>query len=313
MTFTDLPGNGVHRIALHGDDHDFDNALLVQTFAPEQRTLIYVSDEPADSRTEMGYFLKQAPLNTPWQNVVVETRASGTPLADLDPARVPLVVVGELQPEAVDALQAYVKQGGRLLVVLGDSQPITDEATTALRRLTGWSTLQVAEAKIKDYAMWSGIDFKHPLFQSFADPQFNDFTKIRFWSHRSLTWSDEPPATIRVLTKFDDQQPALIEQSMDAGTLWVMAAGWQPAASQLALSSKFVPLISAMFDIRRGQSDVKQSYLVGDQVDVPAGAKVSILQAGRSVGSWTADEPQISFKETGTYRVEGSDRRLSMP
>ena len=55
------------------------------------------------------------------------------------------------------------------------------------------------EAADDDYVMLSQIDFRHPVFESMADPQFNDFTKIRFWSHRRLSnlddaWSIRPPS-----------------------------------------------------------------------------------------------------------------------
>ena len=53
-------------------------------------------------------------------------------------------------------------------------------------------SVMVQEADVDDSAMWSHIDFQHPLFLPFADPRFNDFTKIRVWKHRLI--SSDPRA-----------------------------------------------------------------------------------------------------------------------
>ncbi len=107
--------------------------------------------------------------------------------------------------------------------------------------------------------MFSQIDFRHPVFESMADPQFNDFTKIRFWSHRRLTNLDD---SWRVAASFDDGDPALIERQIGDGRLFVLAAGWQPKASQLALSTKFIPLVFSLFDSGRGKAGA-DGYTLG--------------------------------------------------
>jgi hypothetical protein len=94
--------------------------------------------------------------------------------------------------------------------------------------------------------MLAEIDFQHPLFAPFADPRFSDFTKIRFHRFRRVDASAIPGS--RVLARFDSGDPALIEASVGPGRLLVLASGWHPADSQLALSSKFVPLLSGILE-----------------------------------------------------------------
>ena len=72
--------------------------------------------------------------------------------------------------------------------------------------------------------------------------QFNDFTKIHFWKYRRLdaerarrrrgSWPGSRTAT-----------PPSSRKPLGKGRLVVLASGWNPADSQLARSSKFVPLM----------------------------------------------------------------------
>ena len=64
-------------------------------------------------------------------------------------------------------------------VVSDDGEMIPLGATV---NLISDSDLEFSEAGIADYAMFGRIDFSNPLFHSMADPQFNDFSKIRFWA-----------------------------------------------------------------------------------------------------------------------------------
>jgi hypothetical protein len=106
-------------------------------------------------------------------------------------------------------------------------------------------SLTVDEATGDQFALIGRVKFDHPLFAPFADPRFADFTKIHFWKHRRVKLADENSAA--VLASFDKGDPFLIEQSIGKGRLLVATSGWHPADSQLAVSTKFVPLLSGMF------------------------------------------------------------------
>jgi hypothetical protein len=108
------------------------------------------------------------------------------------------------------------------------------------------------------------MDFQHPIFAPFADPRFSDFSSIHFWKHRHL---DLPPGTAaRVLASFDDGSPALVQIPVGTGNLLVLASGWAPVDSQLALSSKFPVLIQTMVDWSRTRGSVHSQFLTGDPI-----------------------------------------------
>ena len=115
----------------------------------------------------------------------------------------------------------------------------------------------------------SRVEVDHPLFAPFADPRFGNFSKIHFWKHRRLTLPAASPA--RTIARFDNGDPFLLEQPIGKGRLLVMTSGWQPADSQLALSTKFVPLIEGLLR-RPDRAEFAADYAVGDPIPLPAAA-----------------------------------------
>lgn len=250
------PPEQVLAVAVAGDQHPFDNRRYYVQPQPQQQTLgVFgpIADQPQD---RLSYYLQRLPLDNAQRTVEVVVEPS--PPATLDAASTPLIVVcGNIDQAAAERYHEFLRGGGRLLYVL---LPLTDsitadQLTASLRRLSqspaapadqaaDW---QVQEAGGGDYAILAQVDLGHPLLAAFADPQFADFSKIRFWAHRRL---QPPNKGWRTIAAFDDGSPALLEQLTDEhpGRLWLLTAGWQPSDSQLALSTKFLPLVFEMFD-----------------------------------------------------------------
>src|SRR5207249_9317530 len=138
----------------------------------------------------------------------------------------------------------------------------------SVARLLEAPTLAATEAPMKDYALLAQIDFQHPLFAPFADPRFSDFTKVHFWKHRRLQVAALPGGA-RVLARFDgpEADPAIIEIPIGKGNLFVLAFGWFPSDSQLALSSKFVPLLYSVLEQSGAIKAQTSQYTIGDSVD----------------------------------------------
>jgi hypothetical protein len=157
----------------------------------------------------------------------------------------------------------------------------------------------------EQYAMLAEIDFSHPLFAAFASPQYNDFTQIHFWRHRRVKLKEDSPA--HVVARFDDGHPALWEQSYGKGRLFVLASGWHPQDSQLALSSKFVPLLTNFLDQARGSRWQTDRYRVGDDVMLPAHTEASIKVTKPDGTEKVLAVNSRAFSDTdqpGIYQVE---------
>jgi hypothetical protein len=152
---------------------------------------------------------------------------------------VDLLVLGDAPPDAAfDALGDFAMAGGWIVAALRSA-----EQAAALPSLLGVQPFEIREAELSSYAMLSNINFDHPLFARLADARYNDFTKIRFWKMRELLLPDSLD-DVHVLATFDNDRPALIERLMGDGGLLVLASTWSPDDSQLALSTKFIPLVA---------------------------------------------------------------------
>ena len=115
--------------------------------------------------------------------------------------------------------------------------------------------------------MLGEIKFDHPLFAPFSGPQFSDFTKIHFWKHRVFT--PELLADFTVLARFEAGDIAIAEKTDGKGRLVVFASGWQPSDSQLARSSKFVPLLLGLLTARSDVDLAAKNHLVFGRVPLP--------------------------------------------
>jgi hypothetical protein len=161
--------------------------------------------------------------------------------------------------------------------------------------------------------MLGSIDFGHTLFSAFADPRFSDFTKIQFWKHRRVEIDDWEGA--HVLARFDNGDPAMIEFGQGEGTLWLWTSGWNPADSQLARSSKFVPLLGRML-LSQAWTDPTAQYFVHDAVTLRADAAATDEMTVREPDGTEHLLPEAvrSFDATGTpgvYTLALADRSES--
>src|SRR5262249_44953411 len=146
-----------------------------------------------------------------------------------------------------------------------------------------------------------------PFFAVFSNPRYNDFTKIHFWKQRSVKFKAEHDTA--VLARFDNGDPWLLERTTGKGKVWAFTSGWQPDDSQLAVSSKFVPLVGGLLDAACGTVRNLSGIVVGAPVAFPAQSPPSVVTApdGRSIAATAGD---MQFRETanpGVYQAGSGD------
>jgi hypothetical protein len=241
------------KLELTGDDETFDNVSYFAAPEVENVAICYFgADSPNDS-TKLLYYLERAFPATPRRKV------NFVPASSLKEAAF-AVVPGNLNGEDSAALHDWLAGGKSALLVLTSA-----DMGPTLASVIGVPEMAVTEAT-GDYALLGQINFKHPIFAPFDDPRFSDFSHIHFWKHRVIASATNQ---MNVLAKFDDDAPALVEMAVGKGRLLVLASGWDPADSQLAVSSKFPPLMQTMLQWSGSALAAKFQYRTGDAIPSP--------------------------------------------
>jgi hypothetical protein len=306
-----VPHASTHRtLRLRGDTVEFDNTLYLAAGRKDDATVFYVGKDTADDPAGLLYYLERVFQDTPRRSVRVLPKPPKEALGWESERSVPLVVLaGETTPENIDRLRRYVRGGGTLLDVI--TAPGRASTLAALADAPDW---EVEEAAVDRDVMLGEIAFDHPLFAPLAGAQFNDFTKIHFWKYRRIP--KDALGEARVLARFENGDAAVLEKTLGKGRIVVLASGWDPADSQLARSSKFVPLMSALLEGQDPRPTDAANYLVHDRVPLPA---VEDAAKGLAVhkpdgATFTTPPETTSFGETdlpGVYAIDMADGRRS--
>jgi hypothetical protein len=290
----------VTALRLKGDKFPFDNTLYFAAQTKAEATVLYVGNDSLEDAEGLSYYLSRVFEDTPRRTVKVVSKKPTEPLTFESARLEPLVVLaGETSSENAAKLRKYAENGGTVLEVLTNPG-----ASSTLATLAGSEPVELREGPSGRDAMLGEIAFDHPLFASLAGAQFNDFTKIRFWKHRRL----DPKAlgeSSRVLARFEGGDPAIVEQPIGQGRLVVLASGWNPSDSQLARSSKFVPLMAALLEGRTPPPVELASLTVLDRVPLSDPDQIKIRKPD---GSMVIPEAGSGYfngtDEPGVYSVE---------
>ena len=296
-------GAATGTLRLTGDDEEFDNTAYFAVSEMERVTIAYFGSEPANDPGQLRYYLQRAFPDTPRRQVEVVSAISNSVYSLETLNRAALAIIPTtLNADEVKNVREWLAGGKTALLVLTNAQ-----SGTTVAALTGGVDAEVSEAS-GEYALFGEVDFTHPIFAPFADPRFSDFSRIHVWKHRR--WTIPPALRARVLAKFDDGAPALAEMKIGKGSLLTLTTGWNPSDSQLAVSSKFLPLMQTILDWSGGVAPSRSQFQIGEPIPSPASAD-DVLQwrkpDGRVVGVATG-KPFTETDLSGIYTVQAGSR-----
>jgi Mg-chelatase subunit ChlD len=284
-----VESTAAERILLTGDDDSYDNVVHVVSLEADRITVLYLGEEaPTDAKQMMFYVSRGLQTTRALAMNVTERSTTNFPSAG-ELAAAQFIIVGQALTEPQSAeLHRQTELGKTVLFVLKEVG-----MAGSLANLLVVPAVAVEEATDTRHALLGQVDFTHPLFAPFADPRFSDFTRVYFWKHRKVDLSALPQA--RALARFDDESPALFSVKVGKGQVFVLTSGWHPADSQLALSSKFVPLLYSFLEQAGTVATKRAQYQVGSSVALPAdvgggasltfpdGAKIAVDSEKRAV------------------------------
>jgi hypothetical protein len=271
-----VPDNGLESITLVGDDVTFDNVGWRAPRAARDLSVIYFGDDDPTDPTASRFYLQRA-LGESVDARIGLVGAADTDVGEAfdDPRFLPIWFATSFRTDAEAAQARELLDRGWIGVFAMESV----EAGAWLNTFVDGPSQGVREGQVDDYALLGQIDFQHPVFASFTDPRFSDFTRIHFWKRRVIPSAWEQAGS--VLARFDDDMPALSEFAVGRGRLLTLATSWRPEDSQLALSSKFVPLVYSILDVaglssRRALTAVR----IGEPIPLDGDATIERLEAG---------------------------------
>lgn len=290
------------RIVLRGDAHDFDNTWYVVPPRPQEMTVQYLGEDAADDPQGLQYYLRLAWASDALRSVTFTDGKASATMPRL------IVVTRTLSEAEQQQLTAAVEQGATLIVVPQDRAA----AATLLNWLPEWELgPEPLPTGKEDFQLLGEIDFTHPLFAPFANPRYNDFTRIHFWRSLPLQLRASVPATTRMMARFDNGTPWLLERAIGQGQVYLMTSGWRPDDSQLAVSSKFVPLFGHLLDQASGLRGDLSSTLVQAPVPLLSQRTRALTLSTPSGKSHSIPVTATEFRETiepGIYQAgSGSD------
>ena len=267
-----------------------------------------MGNEAENDHTQPFYYLKRALQKTRRQIVQLSVHRAdaAVPPPESDSAHL-IFVADSLAEQPFRSVQQSLAQGKTVLVVMKSAA-----LAPTVAQLAGVASLSAVEVSDERYAMLGEIKFDHPLFAPFADPRFSDFTKIHFWKHRRIEIGGVPEA--RALARFDNGNPAVVEIPAGKGTLLVLASGWQPTDSQLALSSKFVPLLYSLLEQSGALKVQRSQFVIGDEVPLSATTTNASITIRKPDGAVAEVPPGARFLQTdspGLYTVTSALPPLS--
>ncbi|MEO2016640.1 MAG: BatA domain-containing protein [Fuerstiella sp.] len=293
-------GQTIVGVELQGDEHPFDNVIDLPEVENPIVKVAHIGPATLNDPESMRYYLQRVLDGNVERDVRLVDLLKDDGVVLPVPIDVKFVVVTDVVPSRLlNSVSDFLDRSGTLLIA-----PPSAEAVLSLQKLLPVK-LDVKEADVNEYAMLGKIDYEHPLFSTFSDARFADFSSIKFWQHRSLILpqvaqtavrqvsGDSIPVTLpadgsqsselqaavgraaedqqdghwSIVAKFDFGQPAIVEMNTgERGRIIVFATGWHPTDSQLALSTRFPPLLTRMLSLASPAQKDQILQTVGDVI-----------------------------------------------
>ncbi len=214
-------------------------------------------------------------------------------------AKAHVVVVNDapLGDAVIARLTTFAERGGGVLVVAGSRASWPQGAA-----LPG--TLGEPVDRSRAVGRLGSVEYGHTIFSPFRAPRSGDFSSVRVYGYRRLTAAPDA----RVLARYDDGQPALVERAVGTGRMLVWTSGFDLAWSDLALKPVFLPFVHQLVRTLAAFRDRPASLTVGqvaalDRRPDGGAARVVVEPSGRRAPLDPARGDAVEVTVPGFYEV----------
>ncbi len=323
------PGDHVVEIAIDNDQLPLDDRRRLVVPVRESVNVLLVDgdfkSEPFEAETD---YLAQALAPTEGSpgmpgiirsEVVSESQVSGRDLGKYDV--VVLCNVAQFSQAEVTVLEDFLRQGGGLVVFLGD-QVVADNYNRLLHA-DGKGMLPaslgeiVGDAARKQAAFGlNPLGYRHPLISEFrgeSDSVTAGLTRALTWQYQKLVLPPETDAKVAI--QFENGDPAVVERPRSRGRVFLVATSADAGWTSWPLHNSYPPVMQQLVLQAASGKMAEQNIRVGQPYDrsfpaTGAGLPVSVLTpkgeslaAKRTASGGTS---RLHFEQTdysGAYQV----------
>jgi hypothetical protein len=195
-----------------------------------------------------------------------------------------LANVAELTGAETQRLRTFVGDGGGLIVTVGDRIDRTEYQQTlgaGADPLLPCNFVQVVGDALNrdEYRVVATLNYNHPIFRPFKDPNHGDFGKGRFYRYLQAV----PLANSAVLASFDDGNPALFEKSYGSGRVLCFTSTIDREWNDLPIHGVYLPFLHETIKyLALKRTEEQPDYRIGDPVELsgyelPEGTEVALF------------------------------------
>jgi Aerotolerance regulator N-terminal/von Willebrand factor type A domain len=171
--------------------------------------------------------------------------------------------VPSLPAATAGLLSEFVKKGGGLVVVLGETSSknsFTEGASELFPAPLGGVVDRARD--------WGGtlsyLDYGSPVFEVFNAPHSGDFSGAKFFRYRAF----DSVVSEGVLARYDDGVPALVERRLGSGRVLIWTSTLDTFWNDLARQPVFLPFMHQLVKRAASYAEASSWHTVGEVLDV---------------------------------------------
>ncbi len=287
----DTGGDNPGAMVIGPDASTPDNTAYFNARTLPRIPVLLIDGKPSpDPQSDAAFFLGKALVPSDSSPFTVTTLPADQVTTQNVAASTVVVLanVGDLAAPVSDALKALLERGGSLFFLPGDRAQ-ADTFNTRFGSIAPCKLRQILDAHPANgetAESLTRIDFGHPIFEVFSLPHHGDLGIPKF----SHYWETTDTQLSKVLARFGDGRPAILERKVGKGVSLALASAIEPGWTDFAYQSVFLPFVHQVVRYLAVQTGQQTTYTSGDLLPVPAGDTLKDPQGQEMTATQTGAE-----------------------
>lgn len=214
--------------------------------------------------------------------------------------------VSRITAAEADRIKNFVNSGGGLIITLGDqvdSNVYQQQLGDTENPLLPCTLMQAVGDPIgkEVFQVIASVDYRHPIFMPFSNPNHGDFAKGRFYRY----FQSVPTEDATVIAAYDEGNPAVVEKTYGNGRVLCFTSTIDREWNDLPIHGVYLPFLHETIKyLALKQAGQIPDYRVGDGIEYSADQN----SAGKEVAIFDPDrnETRFTLNDQGNLLYENS-------